>query len=189
MQKQNSRQTFNYLLYAILFAIGSLALYFNQPKGENKVVEEKKLIYTPPKIVDDSEINKGDYEEVRINAPLEIPDEYSRPVQFPGGQEAWRNYLQKALQHPQQALINGIQGTVEVQFVVDNDGTISEVKAISGLQELTAEAERVTKNSRRWEPAQERGTPARYYLRPPVTFKLEYRQDNCCVQEDNKKNR
>jgi hypothetical protein len=41
MQKQNTRQTFNYLLYAILFAIGSLALYFNQPKGENKVVEEK----------------------------------------------------------------------------------------------------------------------------------------------------
>lgn len=173
MQKQNTRQTFNYLLYAILFAIGSLALYFNHPKGENKVVEEKKLIYTPPKIVDDSEINKGDYEEVRINAPLEIPDEYSRPVQFPGGQEAWRNYLKKALQHPQQALINGIQGTVEVQFVVDNDGTISEVKAISGPQELRAEAERVIKNSGRWEPAQERGTPARYYLRQPVTFKLE----------------
>lgn len=42
MQKQNTRQTFNYLLYAILFAIGSLALYFNQPKGENKVVERKK---------------------------------------------------------------------------------------------------------------------------------------------------
>ena len=52
--------------------------------------------------------------------------------QYPGGFAAWLRYLNKNFRYPQDAITNEVQGTVVVQFIVDKDGNVSEVQAVSG---------------------------------------------------------
>lgn len=92
---------------------------------------------------------------------------------YPGGQGAWLRYLQKNLQYPQDAIDNEIQGTVTVQFIVDKEGVVSDVEAISGPNELRAEAVRVIKKSGKWEPAVQNGRKVKSYKKQPITFRLE----------------
>ncbi len=85
----------------------------------------------------------------------------------------WGKYLYKTLQYPQDAQDNEIQGTVVVQFIVDKEGNVSEVEAISGPNELRAEAVRVIKKSGKWKPAVQNGRQVKSYKKQPITFKLE----------------
>ena len=91
---------------------------------------------------------------------------------YPGGPAAWARFLHKNLNYPQDAIDNGIQGTVLVQFVVDKEGNVSDVTAVSGPQELRAEAIRVIKKSGRWTPAVQNGRQVKSYKSQPVGFKL-----------------
>jgi len=91
---------------------------------------------------------------------------------YPGGMAAWARFLHKNLNYPQDAMDNGIQGTVLVQFVVDKDGNVSDVTAVSGPQELRAEAIRVIKKSGKWTPAVQNGRQVKSYKNQPVGFKL-----------------
>jgi len=97
---------------------------------------------------------------------VEIPSEY------PGGAAAWQRFLHRNLNYPQDAQDNGIQGTVVVQFVVDKEGNVSEVTAISGPQELRPEAIRVIKKSGKWTPAIQNGRQVKSYKSQPVGFRL-----------------
>jgi periplasmic protein TonB len=92
---------------------------------------------------------------------------------YPGGQSAWIRYLNKNFVYPQDAQDNEIQGTVTVQFIVDKEGNVSDVEAVSGPKELQAEAIRVVKKSGRWTPAVQNGRQVKSYKKQPVTFKLE----------------
>ena len=67
-----------------------------------------------------------------------------------------------------------IQGTVMVQFIVDKDGHISDVEAISGPEKggLKEEAVRVIKKSGQWTPAVQNGRYVKSYKRQPVTFQI-----------------
>ena len=98
-----------------------------------------------------------------------------KEAEFPGGLQAWARFLNKTLTYPEDALNIGVQGTVMVQFVVDVDGTVSEVKAISGPETggLREEAVRVIKKSGKWTPALQNGRFVKAYRRQPVTFKPE----------------
>jgi protein TonB len=91
---------------------------------------------------------------------------------FPGGIPAWARFLNKNLRYPDEAMNSGTGGTVVVQFVVDLDGNVSEVKAISGPEQggLREEAERVIKRSGKWVPAIQNGRHVKAYRRQPVTF-------------------
>jgi periplasmic protein TonB len=97
---------------------------------------------------------------------------------FPGGMPAWARFLNKNLRYPDEAMNIGINGTVVVQFVVDLEGNVSDVKAISGPDTggLREEAERVIKKSGKWVPAIQNGRHVKAYRRQPVTFKSV--QDN-----------
>lgn len=92
--------------------------------------------------------------------------------QFPGGISAWAAFLNRKLNYPQQAADNEIQGTVMIQFIVDLQGNVSEVTAISGPEELRAAAINVIKQSSKWTPAIQNGIPVKSYKRQPITFKL-----------------
>src|SRR4028119_646929 len=74
---------------------------------------------------------------------------------YPGGTGAWMRYLNKTFRYPQEAQDDGIQGTVVVQFIVDKEGVVSDVEAVSGPTNggLRDEAIRVIKKSGKWEPA------------------------------------
>jgi len=92
---------------------------------------------------------------------------------YPGGQGAWIRYLTKTLVYPQDAQDNEIQGTVVVQFIVDKEGNVSDVEAISGPNELRAEAVRVIKKSGKWTAAVQNGRQVKSYKKQPITFRLE----------------
>ena len=94
--------------------------------------------------------------------------------EFPGGQAALINFLSENVKYPAIALENGIQGRVLVQFVVDKDGSISNVAVArtGGDPSLDKEAVRVIKMMPRWIPGMQRGKPVRVKYKVPVTFRL-----------------
>ena len=92
---------------------------------------------------------------------------------YPGGASAWQRYLNKNLRYPQDAIDNEIQGTVVVQFIVDKQGMVSDVEAISGPQQLRDEAVRVIKKSGQWTPAVQNGRQVKSYKKQPIVFRLE----------------
>ncbi|HCM29625.1 MAG TPA: hypothetical protein DHW83_02230, partial [Bacteroidales bacterium] len=55
------------------------------------------------------------------------------PAQFPGGDEALLKFIRKKIKYPKQAIKNKISGTVYVQFIVEKDGSISDVTVIRGI--------------------------------------------------------
>ncbi len=96
-----------------------------------------------------------------------------KPAEFPGGVEGWRTYLETNLRYPEQAQLKGIQGIVRIQFIVEKDGTITEVVALNnpggGLAE---EALRIFKNGPKWVPAEQNGRKVRYRHIQNITFRL-----------------
>lgn len=92
---------------------------------------------------------------------------------YPGGAAAWQRYLIKTLRYPQEAQDNEVQGAVVVQFIVDKEGTVSEVEAVSGPNELRDEAVRVIKKSGKWTPAVQNGRKVKSYKKQPIVFRLE----------------
>lgn len=90
-----------------------------------------------------------------------------------GGMQAFYQYVQKELNYPAQARRMGIEGKVYVQFVVDKDGSISEVTAIKGIGAgCDEEAVRVLKQAPKWKPGKQRGRAVKVRMILPITFKL-----------------
>jgi protein TonB len=90
-----------------------------------------------------------------------------------GGMSAFYQFVQKKLKYPAQARRMGIEGKVFVQFVVDKDGTLTEVQAVKGIGAgCDEEAERVIKSAPRWNPGKQRGRAVKVRMILPITFKL-----------------
>jgi protein TonB len=102
-------------------------------------------------------------------AKIEIESDY------PGGANAWARFLQANLQYPNKAIRKKIEGTVVVQFIVDKDGSVSDIQAISGPENggLKEEAIRVIKISGNWRPAVQDGRKVKSYKKQPITFRLQ----------------
>jgi len=96
-----------------------------------------------------------------------------REAYFPGGQKAWLSFLQEHLEYPAKAKRKKIQGTVLVQFIVNKDGTLSYIQAVSGPKELQKAAMNVLKKSPNWIPASQNGYIVKSYKRQPVDFALQ----------------
>lgn len=93
--------------------------------------------------------------------------------QFPGGQIAMLQYLMKNIKYPEQAVKEGIQGRVAVSFIVEKDGSISDVKPVLSVHPLlNKEAVRVVKSMPKWTPGKQNGKPVRVRFNLPVMFKL-----------------
>lgn len=115
-----------------------------------------------------------------VEAPKKDEEDYDKTFtkveiesDYPGGTSAWARYLNKSLRYPQEAIDNEIQGTVVVQFIVDKEGNVSDVEAVSGPNELRDEAVRVIKKSGKWTPAIQNGRQVKSYKKQPIVFRLE----------------
>jgi len=115
-----------------------------------------------------------------VEAPKKDEEDYDKTFtkveiesEFPGGSAAWMRYLNKNFRYPQDAIDNEIQGTVVVQFIVDKEGNVSDVEAVSGPSELRDEAVRVIKKSGKWTPAIQNGRQVKSYKKQPIVFRLE----------------
>ena len=93
---------------------------------------------------------------------------------FTGGPAALMKYLSENTKYPVVAQENGVQGRVTVQFVVEKDGSISDVHVLRGVDpSLDKEAVRVVKSMPRWTPGKQNGITVRVNYRVPVLFRLQ----------------
>jgi TonB family protein len=95
--------------------------------------------------------------------------------QFKGGNNALLNYLRDNVRYPEEAIERKIQGSIIVEFVIDEKGNVSDVKSLRGLEGgCTEEALRVIENtSGKWEPGTKDGKPVRTSIKIPVSFRLQ----------------
>ena len=94
--------------------------------------------------------------------------------QFPGGDAALMQYLSSHIKYPVVAEENGIQGRVIVGFVVERDGSVSQVQVIRGVDpSLDKEAARVVASMPKWTPGRQNGQNVRVKYNVPVNFKLQ----------------
>lgn len=93
---------------------------------------------------------------------------------FPGGQGALMSYLASNIKYPVVAQENGVQGRVTVSFVVERDGSISDVRVARSVDpSLDREAQRVVKSMPRWKPGKQNGSAVRVKYTVPVVFRLQ----------------
>lgn len=93
--------------------------------------------------------------------------------QFPGGDDARMAFIANTITYPIEARNKGIQGTVYVTFIIEKDGTVSNVKVLRGVHKsLDEEAIRVVKNMPAWKSGRQRGKPVRVQYNMPVKFTL-----------------
>ena len=111
-------------------------------------------------------------EEVLEEAPIFTVVE-SMP-EFRGGMSELYPYLQKNMKYPVMAKESGIQGKVYVTFVVEKDGSITDVKVLRGIGGgCDEEAIRVVAAMPQWKPGKQRGKPVRVQYNLPVRFTLQ----------------
>ena len=94
--------------------------------------------------------------------------------EFPGGMSALMKFLGDNIKYPVIAQENGIQGRVITRFVVERDGSITDVQVVRGQDpSLDKEAVRVIQTMPRWKPGQQRGKAVRVRFTLPVVFRLQ----------------
>ena len=97
-------------------------------------------------------------------------DEQPTPGQ---GMQEFYNYIKQNLKYPAQARRMGIEGRVFVQFVVNTDGSIAEVKTLKGIGAgCDLEAERVMKEAAAWNPGRHEGQPVKVRMVLPISYRL-----------------
>lgn len=94
--------------------------------------------------------------------------------EFPGGNAAMMKFLSDNIKYPVIAQENGIQGRVITNFVVERDGSITDVQVVRGVDpSLDKEAVRVIQSMPKWKPGKQRGSPVRVRFTLPVVFRLQ----------------
>ena len=139
-------------------AIGSFDVKGNDEAG-GEVLKAKEVIAQPepPK-----------EEETKVFDVVEVMPS------FPGGQAALFEWLSKNIKYPVVAEENGVQGRVIVTFVVERNGSITDVQVVKSVDpSLDKEAVRVVKALPHWIPGKQNGSAVRVKFTVPVTFRLQ----------------
>ena len=159
-----------------------------QPPPPAPVIQQPQIVEVPDTEEIKEEINiKFDVEvseetviEEVVVAPVEekenvdeiftVVEETATPK---GGYPAFYKYVGEKIKYPAQARRMGIEGKVFVEFVVNRDGSIVDVKAIKGIGAgCDEEAVRIVQSAPSWTPGKQRGKPVRQKMVIPITFKL-----------------
>ena len=112
-----------------------------------------------------------------VESPVYSPGQLDKQPEFPGGIPALVAYLSANIHYPETARRQKIEGTVLVQFVLNETGAVVEAESAQAPKpefvEMTAEAVRVVAQMPRWSPAETKGRAARCRMSLPIRFKLE----------------
>lgn len=132
----------------------------NAEVDQDEVLEEYE--FTPPEIEEEEIVEAEIFKVVE-----EMPE-------FPGGSAKLMEYIQKNIKYPMMARESDIQGRVFVNFVVEPDGTISNVAVLRGIGGgCDEEAVRVVNSMPKWKPGKQRGSAVRCAYTVPIIFKLQ----------------
>jgi protein TonB len=105
------------------------------------------------------------------NEPIFLQVE--EPPIFPGGESALTKFLRENINYPKEAIKNKISGTVYVQFIIEKDGSISDIQVVRGIGGgCDEEAIRVIKLLPKWIPGKQNGVTVRAYCILPIQFSL-----------------
>lgn len=153
-----------------------------EPLTEMEVKKDDEITNTDPKEVSnekvDSTANGSAKNGSNTNSDVTgngsaIYKNVEEPPQYPGGAKGLKKYLSDNVKYPSTAKENGIQGTVTVLFVVNEDGSVSDIKIQKGIGGgCDQEAVRIVQEMRKWKPGKQGGQPVRVYQILPITFKL-----------------
>jgi periplasmic protein TonB len=124
----------------------------------------------------DEEIKIEEVKEqvIQQEAPKEIFTVVEEQPGYPGGDEARIRFLQENIKYPEEAKELGVQGKVFVTFVVEVDGSITDVRVLRGIGAgCDEEAIRVVRSMPRWVPGKQRGQPVRVQFNLPIKFTLQ----------------
>ena len=139
-------------------AVGFANVVGNDESGE--VLKAKEVLVTEP-VKPKEEENK-------------VFDVVEQMPSFPGGMAALMAYLQKSIKYPPVAEENGIQGRVICTFVVERDGSVTDVRVAKSVDpSLDKEAVRVVSAMPKWIPGKQNGQSVRVKYTLPVTFRLQ----------------
>ncbi len=93
---------------------------------------------------------------------------------FPGGDAALMEYLSSNIHYPAEAAKKGVQGRIVVSFIVERDGSLSDVHVLRSVDpSLDREAMRVVKSMPKWQPGKQNGATVRVKYQVPVLFRLK----------------
>lgn len=107
------------------------------------------------------------YEDTTVYETPQIPPKYV------GGDEALSNFIKKTVRYPSASIMNGEQGKVYVQFIVEKDGSVSNIEIFKGVSSnLNEESMRVISLMPKWTPGMHQGEAVRTKVVVPVIFKL-----------------
>ncbi len=159
-----------------------------QPPPPAPVIQQPQVVEVPDEeeIKDDIKVNldvevtdETKVEEIVVQAeqPKEetdfvftVVEESATPK---GGMQAFYKYVGEKIKYPAQARRMGIEGRVFVEFVINKDGSLSDVKAIKGIGAgCDEEAVRIVQSSPSWNPGKQRGKAVKQRYTLPIIFKL-----------------
>jgi protein TonB len=134
---------------------------------------EEELEIESTEIDENTEIEFVETPEEEVVEEPEIFQVVEDPPQFPGGEEELFKYLGKSIQYPPMAKDAGVSGVVYVTFVVNEDGSISDVEVLRGIgASCDKEAIRVVENMPKWKPGKQRGKSVKVQFNLPIRFTL-----------------
>jgi len=143
------------------------------------IVETKKEVEEEIAKIDTEYIEEAKIPNVIIEEMPEEPVEilFTIVEQMPspvGGMNTFFKFVGKNLKYPNQARRMGIEGKVFVQFVVDKDGSLTEIEAVKKIGGgCDEEAVRVMSMAPKWNPGKQRGKPVRVRMILPIHFRLD----------------
>jgi|TARA_R110000737_G_scaffold53512_1_gene75135 protein TonB len=143
------------------------------PPPQEEIIEKKNeekepvVVVAPPP----PPVPKGPETKVEVKEEIiEFPDV---EAQFPGGMAELQKYIASNINYPQTSIEMNEQGKVYLSFVVEPDGTISNIVVERGVSsDLDREAKRVVRGMPKWTPGEAGGKKARTRCRLPINFTL-----------------
>ncbi|MGD9327782.1 MAG: TonB family protein [Cyclobacteriaceae bacterium] len=127
---------------------------------------EEQVIDQPVFVELDIEVQEEKAEEI-----FTIVEQQPEPI---GGFSAFYKYVGENLKYPKLAQRGNIQGRVYIEFVVEKDGSLTDIKTMKGIGGgCDEEACRIIGNAPKWKPGKQRGRPVRVKMVIPILFRLE----------------
>jgi TonB family protein len=140
---------------------------------ENIEAIESSLLFKSANLnIKDIEIDPLDMETEEEGEVFVIVEEMP---EFEGeGLKRFQKWVQQNVKYPEIAIQNGIKGTVFVNFIIDNNGVVSSIKIVRGVDpSLDNEVKRVLESAPSWSPGKQRGEKVKVKMSIPVKFMLE----------------
>ena len=186
LSKLNLMTTSSTIIFFTLFLLP--ACNDNKESGKDSAVTD--TVTTNSKTTDQPGVVKNSGKRIGKALTIEAPVDKSSKMEtdkmgyynytetapfFPGGQASVESYITNNIEYPQEAIDNGVQGTVYVRFTIDENGKVGNAKTTGtvigyGLEE---EAVRVVKGMSNWTPGMNNGKKVKSWFTLPITYRLE----------------